>query len=82
MSPVFTVSLEDLDDLDRLNKDLATAHPRDVWKCQAKMIRYFEDHPTLLPYLTEAARDKKRAKVESESFGTFQSLHAGGRGNG
>ena len=82
MTRVFTISPEDLDQLDRLNKALAVAEEKNetLWPCQKELITFFEEHPTILPYCTQAAREKKRAQVAAEKdIAPFQSLHAGGR---
>ena len=80
MKRILTVSMEDLNELDRLNKDLASAPKGDACPWLAPLVHFIEEHPTILPYCTLAGREKKRAKIKADSeLGTFTSLHAGGR---
>lgn len=79
MNRVCTISEDDLQQLERLNKALAIAPEGKEWREQQALLLFIQSHPTLLPYCIQAGREKKAAKAESERFGTFQSLHAGGR---
>lgn len=65
---VCTISPEDIDELERLNKALilADAGTKEArWFVQARLLRFIEAHPTLLPYLTAAGREKQ-AHADSE----------------
>jgi hypothetical protein len=77
---ILTISESDLQELERLNKALAIAPKGKEWAHQASLIRFIEDHPTILPYCIQAGREKKAAKIAAEQdVAPMESLHAGGR---
>lgn len=77
---ILTISETDLQELERLNKALAIAPKGQEWAYQASLLRFIEDHPTILPYCIQAGREKKAAKIAAEKdVAPMQSLHAGGR---
>lgn len=58
------IEMRDFDDLERLHKAMfSPGLERERWKAQAHLIRYLEEHPTLLPYCIAAGREKKRARA-------------------
>jgi hypothetical protein len=58
---VCTVNPDDFDTLERLHMDcFKPGMERERWRAQAQLIRFIEEHPTLLPFLIAAGRRERK----------------------
>jgi hypothetical protein len=63
-----TVRPEHFDEFERLNAVVVKLYgnKHELWRAQFNLLTFIEGHPTLVPFMAQAAREKLRARERKE----------------